>query len=108
MEAVLSLVQLALHHALHILCNSAGCHFEGLAVASRHLKKQLSFSQQRRLQNLDIAYNLTQHITRPLMKALLKEVETAVSVVGAADVVLSNCSLDPCMAYGSSNFDLAK
>ena len=78
MAEALSLVCLAHHKVFQVISNSAGRHFEGLSVAARHLKHRLSSSQQRRLRNLDIACNLSRHITLPLIESFIAEMEAAV------------------------------
>eukprot|EP00401_Gymnodinium_catenatum_P029062 CAMPEP_0117593232 /NCGR_PEP_ID=MMETSP0784-20121206/72518_1 /TAXON_ID=39447 /ORGANISM="" /LENGTH=442 /DNA_ID=CAMNT_0005395131 /DNA_START=50 /DNA_END=1376 /DNA_ORIENTATION=+ len=63
---------------LRLLADRAGQHFVGLTQAARWHQHLLSSSQLRRLKNLDIAFQVTRHITLPYCNTFFDDIASTV------------------------------
>lgn len=70
------LLAAAHNRVLQLLSEAAGSHFNGLAQAAR-FHKALTTRQKRRIMNLDIAFNVTRHITRASLEDMLQDLSTS-------------------------------
>eukprot|EP00401_Gymnodinium_catenatum_P052254 CAMPEP_0117500888 /NCGR_PEP_ID=MMETSP0784-20121206/23010_1 /TAXON_ID=39447 /ORGANISM="" /LENGTH=377 /DNA_ID=CAMNT_0005296115 /DNA_START=49 /DNA_END=1179 /DNA_ORIENTATION=+ len=65
---------------LRLLSDQAGRHFQGLAQASRWHRHRLSQAQARRLRNLDVAFHVLRHVTRPSVEAFFLDIQGVVDL----------------------------
>ena len=65
---------------------AAGVHFQGLQQAGRFFQKSLNAQQRRRLVNLDIAFQVSRHITEPFAKQFVMDI---VGAVGRRETIMT-------------------
>ena len=88
--AAIDLIYAAHGALLRDLAECSGRHFQGLAQAARHFSSSLSSRQRRHLLNMDAAFNVVRHVTRPkidtehasILSAVRSSVCRAPAVVG--------------------------
>ena len=73
----IALIQQAHGQALRSICRRCNQHFSGLAQASRFLRQEGKGTTRfhRQLSHLDIAFNISRHVTKPRIDAFLSEVD---------------------------------
>ena len=84
MDAV-ALVAAAHGRLLRLLSDGAGKHFQGVSQGMRFFGRQLSSRQMRFALNLEVAYNVTRHVTVTLLKEFEAEMSAAIADRGNED-----------------------